>query len=112
MSRSSAVSCGPTIMERDFSAGYSSSFERVHRVATRLVHRCVGRSNRRLRQLTDLALRDQAATEYPFIFRHAFLGSRVSGPFMDVLAASVHLVQTSTFVTDDIFDESTKRNGN
>jgi geranylgeranyl pyrophosphate synthase len=57
------------------------------------------------------ALFDKSPSEYPFIFRLAY--ELNGGRFRRVLriAAAIHLLQTSTFVFDDILDRSGKRAG-
>jgi geranylgeranyl pyrophosphate synthase len=64
-----------------------------------------------LQELVSLAFIDQAPIEYPFVFRSSFLGAEPAEPVIDTLAAAVHLIQTSTFLTDDIFDAAKERNG-
>ena len=60
-------------------------------------------------QIYNHALFDKSPSEYPFIFRLAYeLNGRRFGPVLRI-AAAIHLLQTSTFLFDDILDMSGKR---
>lgn len=93
-------------------AQFEKTFRRVHAAAVRLIERQIPHSGGILHTAARLALRDQTATEYPYIFRNSFLGREPPSDVMDALAAAIHLLQTSTFVIDDVFDNSDERNGN
>ena len=57
------------------------------------------------------ALRRLAPSDYPFLFQYAFCRAKKDGAKIGKLAAAVHLLQTSTIITDDIFDAGTLRFG-
>jgi octaprenyl-diphosphate synthase len=60
-------------------------------------------------QIYDRALFEESPSEYPFIFRLAYeLNGRRFKPVLRI-AAAIHLLQTSTFLFDDILDMSRKR---
>jgi geranylgeranyl pyrophosphate synthase len=60
-------------------------------------------------RIYEHALFDKSPSEYPFIFRLAYqLNGRRFRPVLKI-AASIHLLQTSTFLFDDILDMSGKR---
>lgn len=56
-------------------------------------------------------LRDESPSEYPFLFRLAYELHGKSFRPVEKIAAAIHLLQTSTFVLDDIIDMSRKRAG-
>jgi len=91
---------------------YQQSFRRVHQLAVRLLRRAVPSRDAKLQAALRLAFKDQSPTEYPYLFRNCFLGRHPGPSVVDTLAAAVHLIQTSTFVTDDVFDAARQRNGN
>src|ERR1700730_819469 len=67
---------------------------------------------RHLRELIDLALKNkEAPSEYPFLFRYSYLrNDEDEGKKIALLSAAIHLLQTSTFVVDDILDSADSRN--
>ena len=91
---------------------YERTFRRAQRTADRLLSQAIPKRPTEVRDAVRLALRNQSPTEYPYIFRNAFSGSEPQPIDVDTLAAAVHLIQTSTFVTDDVFDKARERNGN
>lgn len=59
----------------------------------------------------QFALAHQTTSEYPFVFKYAFCRTARDGPRVATLAAAVHLLQSSAFITDDIFDAADRRYG-
>jgi len=85
-------------------AAFRETFEEIHGVSQRLVLRHIARKERHLRQVLGYALENQTTSEYPFVFKYSFCNNEGQGERIRTLAAAVHLLQTSTLVTDDIFD--------
>jgi geranylgeranyl pyrophosphate synthase len=56
-------------------------------------------------------LAHQTASEYPYVFKYAFCRTERDSRRITRLAAAVHLLQSSAFVTDDIFDATSMRYG-
>jgi geranylgeranyl pyrophosphate synthase len=54
-------------------------------------------------------LENQTTSEYPFVFKYSFCRNERDGKKVQSLAAAIHLLQTSTLVTDDIFDSAHRR---
>lgn len=67
--------------------------------------------DRDLRRMMLFALRRHTPSDYPFLFSYAFCRTEKDGATIKTLAAAVHLLQTSTFITDDIFDAGGLRFG-
>src|SRR5437867_3047483 len=90
----------------DLSHGLSdvfvSSFNRVHSISKQIVHKAITPRDAYLRSLVDLALSNQTPTEYPFVFMYSYSGDQDKYATVEKLAAAVHLLQTSTFVIDDV----------
>jgi geranylgeranyl pyrophosphate synthase len=59
-----------------------------------------------------LVLRKQTASGYPFVLKYAFCRRERDGKKILKIAAAVHLLQQSSFLTDDIFDRGELRYGN
>lgn len=88
------------------------SFRQVHAVSKQIIRRSLGHERSELSRYVKLALKDQSPTEYPFLFRYAYATVETDCAKVQTLSAAVHLLQTSTFVIDDIFDRSRRRNHN
>ena len=50
------------------------------------------------------AVRRHTPSDYPFLFRYAASRTEEDGATVKNLAAAVHLLQSSTIITDDILD--------
>ena len=85
------------------------TFRECKPVAARLVLSRIPRRDRHLREMVHYALDRQTQSEYPFVFRYAFCRRPSDAPRTTRLAAAVHLLQSSIFITDDIFDGSDRR---
>jgi geranylgeranyl pyrophosphate synthase len=57
------------------------------------------------------ALRRHTPSDYPFLFRYAACRTEKDGTTVKNLAAAVHLLQSSTIITDDILDAGSMRFG-
>lgn len=93
---------------RDFDRYFNTTFATIYPVAKSIVYKNLPRYAF-LRKMMDHTLCDKSPSDYAFIFRFSYqLGGN---PFSKVckIAAGIHLIQTSTFVIDDIFDESRTR---
>ncbi len=64
-----------------------------------------------LREMMMSTIRGQVGADYAFVFECAFCRRESDVPKVSRLAAAVHLLQSSAFVTDDIFDHSDRRYG-
>lgn len=93
----------------DHLSAEQESFKRILYIARDLLRKRIQSKDLHLDWLLYLTLRNQSPTEYPFLLRYSFARSEKDCEQMDNLAAAVHLLQTSTFVIDDIFDRSESR---
>jgi len=85
-------------------AAFHETFRAIHPISKRLVRRCAGGSRTHLGRLLLHTLEGQPSTEYPFILTFAFCRRQSDAGQVERVAAAAHLLQTSTLVTDDIFD--------
>ncbi len=90
---------------------FRATFQETLRTARRLITTSIGKQDRELRKLLVFALPDQTPSEYPFILKYAFCRRESDGEQMLKVAAAIHLLQQSSFVTDDIFDHGELRAG-
>lgn len=72
--------------------------------AKHLVMNSVANADAGLRKLMAFALHNKAPSGYPFVLRYAFCRRERDGRKILKIAAAVHLLQQSSFITDDIFD--------
>jgi geranylgeranyl pyrophosphate synthase len=100
---SQADSERPVDSVKYFDRLYLAEFRKVHSIAKRIITSRLSRKDKHLRGLVDLVLDHQSPTEYPFLFRHSY-GEIEHSDGLDTIASAIHLLQTSTFVIDDIFD--------
>src|ERR1043165_4041823 len=91
---------------------YREFFREIHLASEFLLAARIRETDRHLNDIIKLALDNQNPTEYPFLFRYSYAEGEQDGQKITALAAAVHLLQTSTFVIDDIFDSSEARNYN
>jgi geranylgeranyl pyrophosphate synthase len=96
---------------RDSEAALRDSFLAAQAGARRIVYRYVSPADKYLRKMIGFALDDQNLSEYPFILDSAFSRREGDGGKIARLAACIHLLQSSTFITDDIFDRGVLRYG-
>jgi geranylgeranyl pyrophosphate synthase len=57
------------------------------------------------------ALRRHTPSDYPFLFRYAACRTEKDGTIVKNLAAAIHLLQSSTIISDDILDAGSMRFG-
>lgn len=92
-----------------YEVAFEETFRKIHPIAIRLVLNRINKQDRHLKKLMSFALENQTASEYPFVFKYSFCNKEQDAKKVNTLAAAVHLLQTSTFITDDIFDASETR---
>jgi geranylgeranyl diphosphate synthase, type I len=90
---------------------FRAQFREVESLSRKLVLDSLSRRDRHLRRMMLFALRRQTPSDYPFLFRYAFSRTERDGATIKNLAAAVHLLQSSTIITDDIFDAGSLRFG-
>ncbi len=90
---------------------FRESFREIHSTGQRLVQQSLSPKDRALKEMMRFVLAYQKPSDYAHLFQYAFC--RREGDFRRAvkIAAAVHLLQASSFVTDDIFDHSTRRYG-
>jgi geranylgeranyl pyrophosphate synthase len=59
----------------------------------------------------SFVLAHQTVSEYPYVFKYAFCRTERDFKRIIKLSAATHLLQSSSFVTDDIFDATSMRYG-
>ena len=101
--RSAIVESGP--------AAFHKTFREIHPLAMRLVRNRLDRKDRYLREMLKYALEKQRLSEYGFVLKYCFCRKEREGTRIRKFAAAAHLLQTSTFISDDIFDRSDLRYG-
>jgi geranylgeranyl pyrophosphate synthase len=79
--------------------------------AKKLVMNGVPKTDAGLCKLMAFALHNQTPSGYPFVLRYAFCRRERDGRKILKVAAAVHLLQQSSFITDDIFDRGELRYG-
>jgi geranylgeranyl pyrophosphate synthase len=87
------------------------TFRQTLSSAKQLVMNSVEKADAGLRKLMAFALHNQTASGYPFVLRYAFCRRERDGRKILKIAAAVHLLQQSSFITDDIFDCGERRYG-
>lgn len=92
-----------------YAAVFRRTFQEARDISRRLVLERVDGKARHLRQLLNYALENQTTSEYPFVFKYCFCRNEQDAKKVRSLGAAVHLLQTSTLVTDDIFDSAELR---
>ncbi len=90
---------------------FRETFREVHRTCKDLILGSLSAKDTHLRELMSFVLAHQTVSEYPYVFKYAFCRTEKDFPRILKLAAAVHLLQSSAFVTDDIFDGTTMRYG-
>lgn len=87
------------------------TFRQTLSSANLLVMKSVAKADTGLRKLMAFALHNQTPSGYPFVLRYAFCRQERDGRKILKIAAAVHLLQQSSFITDDIFDYGELRHG-
>lgn len=95
----------------DHLSAIERTFRQAHSLSRSLLRREFRRQDPAIAEMMRFILRKQKASEYPFVFQYSFCRKESDGARVRRLAAAVHLLQSSGFVTDDIFDNSKTRYG-
>lgn len=95
--------------EQKFAGAFFRIFRAANRVSKQLVLEHVPRKDGRLRDLLGFALDYQTTSEYPFVFSYSFCRAERDVDEVTRIAAAIHLLQTSSLITDDVFDFSDER---
>lgn len=95
----------------DHLTAFRRTFREAHSLSQQLLRREFRRQDPAIAEMMKFILRKQRASEYPFVFTCSFCRKESDGRRIRRLAAAVHLLQSSTFVTDDIFDNARLRYG-
>jgi geranylgeranyl diphosphate synthase, type II len=90
-------------MDRNESA-FRVTFRETLSSAKQMVMKSVAKADAGLCKLMAFALHNQTPSEYPFVLKYAFCRRESDGRKIFKIAAAVHLLQQSSFITDDIFD--------
>lgn len=90
-------------------SAFDRTFRAAHRLSRQLLRREFRRQDPGIAELMRFILRKQVASEYPFVFTYSFCRKEADARRVRRLAAAVHLLQSSGFVTDDIFDDAHTR---
>jgi len=88
---------------------FQRTFKEIAPVAKQLVMDDLNKSDQHLIGMVEFALDSQTQSEYPFIFKYSFCTREQEARTVRKLAAAIHLFQSSTFITDDIFDSTAMR---
>lgn len=95
----------------DHLAAFRRTFRQVHALSLNIMRQQLPRDDRFLREMMMSTIRGQVTADYAFVFQGAFCRRESDASKVNRLAAAVHLLQSSAFVTDDIFDHSDMRYG-
>lgn len=90
---------------------FRRAFRQAHSQSEKILRQQLPRDDRYLRAMMMSTLRGQVTADYAFVFQYAFCRRESDTARVSRLAAAVHLLQSSAFVTDDIFDHSRLRYG-
>ncbi len=96
---------------QDSAAVFQATFREVHAICRRLLGLTISRGDAHLWRMMQFTIAHQRTSEYPFVFKYAFCRTERDAPKIATLAAAVHLLQSSAFITDDIFDAAEQRYG-
>jgi octaprenyl-diphosphate synthase len=90
---------------------FRKTFRDAHAVAQRLMRTHVARGDGQLPTILSYTVERQTTSEYPFVFKYAFCSREADARRIGTLTGAVHLLQSSGYVTDDIFDKTPVRYG-
>jgi len=90
---------------------FHAQFREVESLSRKLVLDNLSPRDRHLRRMMVFSLRQPTPSDYPFLFWYSYCRTEKDGASIKRLAAAVHLLQSSTFTTDDIFDGGSVRFG-
>ena len=83
---------------------FCTQFREVESLSRKLVLDNLRPRDRHLRRMMLFAVRRHTPSDYPLLFRYAACRTEKDGTTVKNLAAAVHLLQSSTIITDDILD--------
>ena len=89
---------------KSYASAFRRCFRQAHRVSRRLVAEHIPRGDGHLREVLRFALQHQITSEYPFVFRYSFCEEEQDCQRVARLGGAVHLLQSATLITDDVFD--------
>jgi geranylgeranyl pyrophosphate synthase len=92
-------------------AAFRRTFRQAHALSLNILRQQLPRNDPFLREMMISTIRGQVTADYAFVFQCAFCRRESDASKVKLLAAAVHLLQSSAFVTDDIFDRSDLRYG-
>jgi geranylgeranyl pyrophosphate synthase len=90
---------------------FRQTFRQTHALSRQIVRREISSRDGRLAEIVGYALQNQSPSDYPFVFKYAFCRKEADGRRIVALTAAIHLLQSSGFLTDDIFDQTPVRYG-
>lgn len=90
---------------------FRTQFRQVETLSKKLVLDNISSRDHHLRRMMMFALRQHTPSDYPFLFRYAACRKEEDGATVKNLTAAVHLLQSSTIITDDILDAGSMRFG-
>lgn len=95
--------------EEECVRAFYRTFRQAHRISKRLVLEHIRPRDGHLRELMRYALAKQTTSEYPFVFQYSYCKDESGVRKIGRMAAAVHLLQSSTLITDDVFDFADER---
>ncbi|MBZ5629354.1 MAG: polyprenyl synthetase family protein [Acidobacteriia bacterium] len=95
----------------DHLAAFRRTFRQAHARCKNILRQQLPRDDAYLREMMMSTVRGQVTADYAFVFQCAFCRRESDAAKVGRLAAALHLLQSSAFVTDDIFDHSDLRYG-
>jgi geranylgeranyl pyrophosphate synthase len=97
-------------MDKDERA-FRAAFRQTLVSARHLVRNSLPKADAGLDKLMTFVLQNQTASGYPFVLKYAFCRRERDAKKIVKIAAAVHVLQQSSFLTDDIFDSGELRYG-
>ena len=92
-------------------AAFRRNFRQAHALSLSIMRRQLPRDDSHLREIMMSTIHGQVSADYAFVFECAFCHRASDAVNVKRLGAAMHLLQSSAFVTDDIFDRSELRYG-
>jgi len=93
---------------KEFDKYFNDTFKMVYPLTRRIIYENANKPKNLYKMLCE-AISNKTRSDYPFLFRFSYQQSGKRFRKICKIAAAIHLLQTSTFVIDDIFDKSNKR---
>jgi geranylgeranyl pyrophosphate synthase len=101
----------PPANAKRHSQEFRATFHQAHSLARKVaLHRLTAHETG-LKEVVRYALDYQTTSDYPYLMKYCFCRREEDGHAIAPILAGVHLLQTSTMITDDIFDVSKLRYG-